>query len=363
MECHAWQSGLVYLALHEWHRDWVALVPDTPARNRVVGHPVAWWYNRQTTMIKCEQCSEPTKNRHFCSRKCLSKSQRKWVVVACDQCKKDLERSPSRVRRHNFCDKKCKDEWQSGEDSPYWKGGLALFKCAQCHKDLERAPSQVGERTFCDQECYYKWQSENLCGEDSPNWAGGPITLTCKQCKNEYTVDSYRIEDSNFCSRECHGKWRSENLAGANSPFWERVKTKCAQCYKDLELQPCIVKEHNFCSNKCRGKWGSENLSGKNAPNWKGGLSFDPYPPTFNEPFKRTIRERDNYICAICWLPGKHVHHIDYNKQNTVLKNCITLCVNCHATTNSNRSYWQTQLSQLQEARHTRPMESLATLS
>lgn len=91
--------------------------------------------------------------------------------------------------------------------------------------------------------------------------------------------------------------------------------------------------------------------TGEDAANWRGGLSFEPYPPTFNETFKRMIRVRDNYKCAICRLPGKDVHHIDYIKENTVPKNCITLCHSCHSTTNFNREYWQRELSNLIYAR------------
>ena len=34
------------------------------------------------------------------------------------------------------------------------------------------------------------------------------------------------------------------------------------------------------------------------------------------------------------------VHHIDYNKQNCKENNLISLCQNCHITTNGNRDFW-----------------------
>jgi hypothetical protein len=34
------------------------------------------------------------------------------------------------------------------------------------------------------------------------------------------------------------------------------------------------------------------------------------------------------------------VHHIDYNKYNSIPQNCISLCFDCHAKTNFNRKYW-----------------------
>jgi len=85
-------------------------------------------------------------------------------------------------------------------------------------------------------------------------------------------------------------------------------------------------------------------LSGEKHWNWQGGLSFEPYSVDWTETLKRTVRERDHYICQVC---GKQqgdetfdVHHIDYNKKNCSLNNLITLCVNCHMKINFNRKFW-----------------------
>ena len=79
---------------------------------------------------------------------------------------------------------------------------------------------------------------------------------------------------------------------------------------------------------------------------WTGGSSL--YPLEFNEGFKETIRERDGYRCAICWLFGCDVHHIDQDKQNTQPLNCITLCRSCHTFIHqhSDYDYWQVRLQQ-----------------
>ena len=92
---------------------------------------------------------------------------------------------------------------------------------------------------------------------------------------------------------------------------------------------------------------------GKRASNWQGGKSFEPYSVDWTETLKRSIRERDNYICQLC---GKtqieqieeiekklSVHHIDYNKKNCNPKNLTTLCNRCNARVNFNRDYWEKQ--------------------
>ena len=120
----------------------------------------------------------------------------------------------------------------------------------------------------------------------------------------------------------------------------------------------------------------SLSLMGEKHPLWLGGKSFEPYTKEFNEAFKQIIRIRDNYTCQLCSFKeekrnnknkntenpilnletysisfpanfilcnnmGKlSIHHIDYNKENTTLENCISLCRNCNSKVNTNRKYW-----------------------
>jgi len=80
--------------------------------------------------------------------------------------------------------------------------------------------------------------------------------------------------------------------------------------------------------------------SGSNNPGWKGGKSFEPYTTDWTETLRRSIRERDHYICQLCSKYGNTVHHIDYNKKNCNTDNLITLCKGCNSKVNKNRGYW-----------------------
>lgn len=78
---------------------------------------------------------------------------------------------------------------------------------------------------------------------------------------------------------------------------------------------------------------------------WKGGITNQKYSVDWTSSLRISIRERDHYQCQIC---GKNqdktahpVHHIDYDKNNLNTDNLITLCVSCHAKTNTNRDYWK----------------------
>ena len=80
--------------------------------------------------------------------------------------------------------------------------------------------------------------------------------------------------------------------------------------------------------------------TGGKAANWQGGKSFEPYSVDWTETLRRSIRERDKYVCQICSGYGYCVHHIDYNKKNCNPNNLITLCKRCHNKTNFNRKKW-----------------------
>ena len=93
--------------------------------------------------------------------------------------------------------------------------------------------------------------------------------------------------------------------------------------------------------------WGdkiSKAQQGEKGPNWRGGISNNPYSVDWRETLRRSIRERDNYICQLCSKQqgdkALSVHHIDYNKKNSNPENLITLCKRCHNKTNYNRKYW-----------------------
>jgi hypothetical protein len=89
---------------------------------------------------------------------------------------------------------------------------------------------------------------------------------------------------------------------------------------------------------------------GEKNPSWKGGTSFESYSFNFNKLFKENIRQRDNLTCLKCNLFQDDnlkiykckliIHHIDYNKKNTIPENCCAVCRRCNAEVNFNRNHW-----------------------
>ena len=118
------------------------------------------------------------------------------------------------------------------------------------------------------------------------------------------------------------------NRSWAGKYHTEETKLKISKAHQGME-KPWVIHPEN---------------KGENNSNWQGGKSFELYGVNWTEALRRSIRERDNYVCRICRkLQGDivhDVHHIDYDKKNCSPVNLITLCHVCHDRTNKNRERW-----------------------
>ena len=102
-------------------------------------------------------------------------------------------------------------------------------------------------------------------------------------------------------------------------------------------------------SKSHKGKYTGEKCSA-----WKGGVSFEPYCPKFNNEFRERVRAFFGYQCVECGTPqnGKllAVHHVNFNK-GTCCDNSIplfvALCDSCHGKTGHNRPYWQEHFTKI----------------
>ena len=116
------------------------------------------------------------------------------------------------------------------------------------------------------------------------------------------------------------------------------------------------VRRKNSETNKIKQSGKNNAMYGKNgklSPNWNGGISFEPYSPEFNKELKEKIKKRDNYTCRLCSEKlFLHIHHIDYNKKNSIESNLITLCRKCNGKANFNRNFWTEKFRIMLEANH-----------
>jgi len=136
------------------------------------------------------------------------------------------------------------------------------------------------------------------------------------------------------------------SIAHKGIPKSEEWKQKIAESHTGMH--------HLSEESKQRiGKARTELYSGENHPNWKGGISFEPYCPKFNEQFRRRVRAFFNHTCVLCGATQSkknlHVHHIHYQKDSCCNgdspKMFAALCDRCHSKTNYNREHWTGILS------------------
>jgi hypothetical protein len=313
--------------------------------------------------------------RHFCDRQCQAEWKRLYlsgknhvsykgkILVQCSQCGKDVyithvQKKNSKTDRF-FCNQECMGLYKVGK--PNGRKDQVEVQCAYCGKSKMVKKSQFLKKQhhFCDGDHYAKWMSIHKRGENCPGWKGGPVETTCAFCnKTIYLKKSNMIRSPvHFCCEYCRASYRS-TIRGSNHHSWKGglVNVECTYCGELKKVFPAQLKKtmNFFCDRICQGLWNKDHNIGERNPNWKGGISYLPYSPEFNNKLKLKIRERDNFTCQICGEKenGKahDVHHINYDKEDSRESNLICLCQvgnACHQKTNGNREYWMKFLSKL----------------
>lgn len=134
-------------------------------------------------------------------------------------------------------------------------------------------------------------------------------------------------------------KEHKENLSIAHTEKYpsEETREKMRKARNKRLIQPNKGKKF---SKEWRENLGKSRRGEKNG-NWQDGKSFEPYSVDWTKILRKSIRERDHYICQLCSKYGDVVHHKDYNKKNCNPDNLIILCRSCNSKVNFNREYWE----------------------
>jgi len=224
----------------------------------------------------------------------------------------------------------------------------AIKICKACGKTI---PPVKANKIYCSRECYFNTSDPNR-----------PKTLEgiCIQCGETFSVKPrmrYILKAQKFCSHECSEAYHSgEN----HHKYVEWIKLNCKICGKEYEVIPYLADKIKTCRDTtCYKKWMSLSFTGDKSPQWKGGISFEPYCPKFNDTFKERVRAFFRYKCILCGKESKQnfkrskmsVHHVHYNKTSccdpNIPKMFVPLCRSCHTKTNTNREEWRQRFEQL----------------
>lgn len=95
---------------------------------------------------------------------------------------------------------------------------------------------------------------------------------------------------------------------------------------------------------------------GEEGNNWRGGISFEPYCPKFNNYLRLRIRAFFDNRCVLCGKTKEEnvwhlsCHHVEYNKQACCDGKPVqfaTLCKMCHGRTNHENDRWEAMLHRI----------------
>ena len=160
-----------------------------------------------------------------------------------------------------------------------------------------------------------------------------------------------KLRKANLGKKSSDETKRKLSIAGTGRKHTEESKKKMSDHGKgkiipdEARRNMSIAARGRIVSEETRKK-----LSGENSSNWKGGISFEPYCPKFNNKFKEEIREMFNRNCFLCGISEEDenrklsIHHVTYDKSclcDDVVCKFVPLCIKCHAKTNYNRDYWE----------------------
>lgn len=233
-----------------------------------------------------------------------------------------------------------------------------IVRCDHCGAEIRRSPSAVRKRNFCNQACYHT----ALSSENHPSWRGGPAQLTCVWCGKEYTTPKAWVrKGSRFCSTQCTIAYLGKKHTGSGSPCWKGgpVTMTCENCGKDFKVSRGIINSRTprYCSRKCMGEWRKKHWQGRGHPQWRGGPD-ELYADDWNDALRDAIRARDGYQCVLCGATAEQngrqlsVHHIDHDKLNSAWANLVTLCDSHHTATNGDQEWWVYYLPRYSRGRH-----------
>jgi hypothetical protein len=106
--------------------------------------------------------------------------------------------------------------------------------------------------------------------------------------------------------RKCYGIYRSKIQTGKDNPNYKNGKPKCITCGAKASYG------HKFCSRKCFGL--SERGNKHNNFSGLTDLSIRIKNLLEYKEWRKSVFERDDYICQKCFVRGGHLdpHHIKY---------------------------------------------------
>ena len=209
------------------------------------------------------------------SKVCKDGKKRKWILIKCNHCEKEVWKEKRFVKNNNFafCSKQCQGNFFDKK---------ITVKCSYCGKEIKKKIAHSkGNKTnhfFCNRIC------KDLANKEMNIFRKIKL-LECEKCGCLIEVDH---RTSSIVCEEC--KPKTKKIFRSN--YWEVIKGN-EKCRSFQSLKFFLLKEElkqNICEKCQTNEWMGETI--------------------------------------ICQL-----HHKDGNRDNNKINNLEMLCPNCHTLT------------------------------
>lgn len=187
-----------------------------------------------THCLYCKSSLTPvqiSQSQKFCSRKCKSESQKRKLIVSCNNCGKEFSIYPYLRKNVNYCSRNC-----------YWEATRKKHEqtCIICGKKFKIKEYLIkqGFGKFCSRECQFIAYKEKR------------IKTVCKNCGKKFSVPLSIGKKKKFCSKQCKDDYERDYVV--------RI---CQNCRKKFLLPRWELNKGKgtFCSRQCYYRFNGES--------------------------------------------------------------------------------------------------------
>lgn len=246
-----------------------------------------------------------------------------------------------------------------GHNFDHGRGDICK-KCGKIHKAWN-----TGLTKETDERIRKNGEEISKAVKGRPSWKKGLTMETDSRIKSGWMKGLTKETDERV-------RRHAESITGDKHPMYgkhfsedhrKKIGIKMQEHWDDPEFRAKMKKIHESEEFRAKSRFiitpeFRAKMTGEKNGNWRGGISFEPYDPEFNNSLREQIRRRDDNMCQFPSCDSTRrlsarllVHHIDYDKKNNAPSNLITLCRSHNGVVNGNREHWSMYFQNLQKQR------------
>jgi len=161
-------------------------------------------FNKECHKHICIICNKPffcyCKERKFCSKKCQGEGSKKYLIIKCDYCKKEIKRNHRTIQKfkYHYCNKDCRKEHFKdifcGKGNPNY--GNKMSKSKKLHISMLNKKYEINQKQIKD--LYY----EGFNDEEIAYHFGCSPSLIANKRKRMGLINTYASSTFSFKEKE-----------------------------------------------------------------------------------------------------------------------------------------------------------------